>query len=291
MTVTRFAPSPSGALHLGHAYAAIVAHDFAKERGGRFLVRIEDIDVSRCRPEHEAALFADLAWLGLTWEMPVRRQSEHLDDYQAALATLDELGVLYPCFCTRREIADEIARSPSAPHGPEGALYPGICRHLGADEAAERRTRGDAFALRLDVGKASALAGPLRFVEHGSGPDGEHGEVLATPETLGDVVLARKDIATSYHLAVTVDDARQGVTDVTRGQDLFHATHVHRLLQALLGLAVPAYHHHGLIRDEAGKRLATRDKAHALAALRAAGTTPEQIRRLVGLGPAVAPSN
>lgn len=285
MTVTRFAPSPSGALHLGHAYAALYAHELARARGGRFLVRLEDIDVGRCRREYEAALFEDLAWLGLRWETPVRRQSEHLDDYAVALSTLQHRGVLYPCFCTRREIADEIARSPSAPHGPEGALYPGICRDLSPEIAAERRARGDAFAVRLDVGKAVAqLGAPLTFVEHIAGPAGEHGEVLATPEVLGDVVLARKDIATSYHLAVTVDDALQEVTDVTRGQDLFHATHIHRLLQALLDLPVPAYHHHALVRDEAGRRLATRDKAHALAALRASGVTPDEVRRRIGLG-------
>jgi glutamyl-Q tRNA(Asp) synthetase len=284
LITTRFAPSPSGALHLGHAYAAIFAHDLAVGQGGRFLVRIEDIDRGRCRREFEAAIFEDLAWLGLHWQKPVRRQSEHQDDYQRALNTLEALGVLYPCFCTRKDIAAEIAASPSAPHGPDGPLYPGLCRHLDPAERAERQASGQAFALRLDVAAALERTGSeLRFEERLAGPDGETGSVVARPQELGDVVIARKDIGTSYHLAVTVDDAVQGVTDVSRGRDLFHATHVHRLLQALLELPVPRYHHHDLVRDESGARLATRDKALALAALREAGATPAQIRERLGL--------
>lgn len=284
--VTRFAPSPSGALHLGHAYAAFVAHDLAAQARGTFLVRIEDIDRSRCRREHEEALFEDLAWLGLSWATPVRRQSEHLDDYASALQTLDDRGLVYPCFCTRKEIAAEIARSRSAPHGPDGPLYPGTCRQLGAEARAARIEAGDAYALRLDVATAVAsVATPLHFREEERGPNGESGSVAATPELLGDVVLGRKDIRTSYHLAVTVDDALQEVTDVTRGRDLFHATHIHRLLQALLELPSPRYHHHDLVKDEAGNRLATRDKAHALAALRAAGVSPERVREMVGVTP------
>lgn len=286
---TRFAPSPSGPLHLGHAFAAIFAHDMALRARGRFLVRIEDIDAARCRPEYEAAILEDLAWLGLHWQTPVRRQSEHLQDHASALARLDAIGVLYPCFCTRRDIAEEIARSPAAPHGPEGALYPGICRDL---DPATRRARidaGEPHALRIDVAAAVAMtAGDLTFIEQGAGPDGERGTVTARPSLLGDVVLARKDLGTSYHLAVTVDDAIEGVTLVTRGRDLFHATHIHRLLQALLDLPVPDYHHHGLIADETGRRLATRDKAHSLKVLREAGATPDDVRRMVGLAGAQA---
>lgn len=279
MVVTRFAPSPNGPLHLGHAFSALFAYEAAKRAGGRFLLRIEDIDLGRCRPEFEAAILADLAWLGLDWERPVRRQSEHFDDYAAALERLDELGVLYPCFCTRQEIAAEIARSPSAPHGPEGPLYPGSCRGLARAEARRRRGAGDAFALRLDVARARALVGgDLTW------RDDEAGPVEARPERLGDVVLARKEVPTSYHLAVTVDDALQGVTLVTRGLDLFHATDVHRLLQALLGYPVPRYRHHRLIADAAGRRFAKRDRAASLAGLREAGLSPAELRRRLGLG-------
>ncbi|MBT8493210.1 MAG: tRNA glutamyl-Q(34) synthetase GluQRS [Deltaproteobacteria bacterium] len=282
ITTTRFAPSPSGALHLGHAYAAIFAHDLAVRAGGRFLVRIEDIDRGRCRREHEEAIFADLEWLGLSWEKPVRRQSEHFDGYRRACQSLAELGVLYPCFCTRKDIAAEIASSPSAPHGPDGPLYPGICRRLEPAERERLRASGQPYALRLDVAAAGKRAGDeLRFEELGGGPDS--GVVVARPEELGDVVIARKDVGTSYHLAVTVDDALQQVTDVSRGRDLFHATHIHRLLQALLELPTPRYHHHDLVRGEDGQRLATRDKALALAALRSAGTSPAQIRARLGL--------
>lgn len=275
MIVTRFAPSPTGFLHLGHAYAALFAWRRAQTNRGRFLLRIEDIDATRCRPEFTEATFMDLAWLGLSWEQPVRRQSAHLEDYQAALERLSEMGLLYPCFCTRKDIADEIARAGAAPHGPDGPLYPGICRHMDPGLRAELLARNDPHALRLDVGAAlTRISGPLTW------RDQERGPFEATPEIFGDVVLARKDFPASYHLAVTVDDALQNVTLVTRGEDLLQATHVHRLLQALLGLPVPAYHHHGLRTDAQGRRLAKRDKAETLAALRERGLSPESVRRM-----------
>lgn len=282
--VTRFAPSPTGALHLGHAYAALFASGAAGAAGGRFLVRIEDIDAGRCRPDLEAAIFADLAWLGLGWEEPVRRQSQHLDDYAEALGCLAAAGLTYPCFCTRRQILDEIARAASAPQGPDGPVYPGTCRGLHAGEARERVAAGEPHVTRLRMAEALRRVGrPLAFVESGCGIAIAPGVIEARPEIFGDVVLARKDAPTSYHLAVTVDDALQGVTLVTRGEDLFPSTHVHRLLQALLGLAVPEWRHHRLIRDEAGRRLAKRDAARALAALRAEGVTPAEIRRQLGI--------
>jgi len=268
-TVTRFAPSPNGTLHLGHALSALTGFRAARDAGGRFLLRIEDIDLTRARPEFEQAIHDDLAWLGLAWETPVRRQSEHFADYAAALARLD--GMTYPCFCTRKDIEAEIARSPAAPHGPEGARYPGICRHLSDDERRRRMSAGEKYAVRLDVAKAMAAAGPLRW------HDRRKGDIAADPASLGDVVLARKDIPTSYHLAVTVDDALQGVTLVTRGEDLFHATHIHRLLQALLGLPVPDYWHHGLIKDAKGVRLAKSRGAPALRDLRAAGMSAAEV--------------
>jgi glutamyl-Q tRNA(Asp) synthetase len=268
-------------LHLGHAHAALFAWTAAAAAGGRFLLRIEDIDPSRCRPQFETALMEDLAWLGMSWPTPVRRQSEHLADYRAALDQLQDRDLLYPCFCTRRDIAEEIARSGAAPQGdaligPDGPIYPGICRNLSADTRARRIAAGEAYALRLDVARAKALAGPLHWQDLG------RGEIVATPELFGDVVLARKDIATSYHLSVTVDDALQGVTLVTRGEDLFAATHVHRLLQALLGLPTPDYHHHGLIVDETGRRLAKRDAARSLRSLKEAGHSAGEIRAMAG---------
>ncbi|MDP6705544.1 MAG: tRNA glutamyl-Q(34) synthetase GluQRS [Alphaproteobacteria bacterium] len=278
MVVTRFAPSPNGPLHLGHAYAALFAHDAARRQGGRFLLRIEDIDQGRARPEFEAAILADLAWLGLDWETPVRRQSDHFADYARALERLEALGVVYPCFCTRKEIAAEVARSPSAPHGPEGPLYPGTCRGLPTPEVEARRDAGRAFALRLDIATARGLCdGALTW------HDAERGRIEARPERLGDVVLARKDVPTSYHLAVTVDDHLQGVTLVTRGEDLVPATDVHRLLQGLLGYAVPDYHHHRLVQDPDGRRLAKRQGGGTLADLREAGVTPAEIRHRLGL--------
>lgn len=275
-TITRFAPSPTGLLHLGHAHSALFGWAAARDRGGLFLLRIEDIDPGRCRPEFERQLMEDLSWLGLTWPAPVRRQSDHLDDYRAALDRLADLGVTYPCFCTRKEIEEEIARAGHAPHGPDGALYPGTCRHLSDAERSARLEAGQAFAIRLDMARAGTLAGPLAWRDHAAG------QVDATPEILGDVVLARKDVPTSYHLSVTVDDALQGVTLVTRGSDLFHATHLHRLLQALLGYPVPDYHHHGLLTNDRGERLAKRDKAVSLRALREAGKTPVEVRTMAG---------
>ncbi|MBF0392259.1 MAG: tRNA glutamyl-Q(34) synthetase GluQRS [Alphaproteobacteria bacterium] len=270
--VTRFAPSPTGHLHLGHAHSAL----FAADQGGTFLLRIEDIDAGRCRPEFEASIAEDLAWLGLDWQKPVRRQSEHMGDYAAALDRIKGLGLLYPCFCTRREIQDEVAGAGRAPHGPEGALYGGACRRLSNAQCAERKAEGRPWALRLDVGRAVAVTGPLVFHDRG------RGRIAAEPQLFGDVVLARKDVPTSYHLAVTVDDALQGVTLVTRGEDLLAATHIHRLLQALLGLPVPDYHHHGLLRDPQGRRLAKRDRAATLRSLREAGRTPEEVRAMAG---------
>lgn len=255
MTVTRFAPSPTGRLHLGHAASAIAAHDFARARGGAFLLRIEDIDGTRSRAEHVAAITDDLAWLGLHWDGPVVFQSQRLDHYAAALDQLKARGLVYRCFCTRAEIA----ASASAPHGPV-PLYPGTCRTI--DPAARA---GDPHSWRIDMARAVALAGPLTW------HDATAGRQVADPLAQGDVVLARKDAAASYHLAVTLDDAAQGVTDVVRGVDLFDATHVHRLLQALFGLPVPAYHHHLLLTDAAGHRLAKRHGAPALADMRAAG--------------------
>jgi glutamyl-Q tRNA(Asp) synthetase len=280
MIVTRFAPSPTGYLHLGHAYSAIFAWRAAREAGGKFLLRIEDIDRTRCRPEFTDAIIEDLTWLGLDWDGAVRQQSQHFADYRAALDKLDARGLVYPCFCTRADIAAEIARAGGAPQGEEGPIYPGTCRSLTLEERQRRIAAGDGFALRLDVAKAIAVTGLLSW------DDDEAGRVEAEPLSLGDVVLARKDTPTSYHLAVTVDDALQGVTLVTRGADLCSATHLHRLLQALLDLPVPRYHFHKLLTDASGKRFAKRDKALTLRALRESGVPPEEIRRMVESGSA-----
>ena len=254
----------------------------ARDTGGRFLLRIEDIDTSRARSEFEQAIFEDLAWLELEWEEPIRRQSEHTTDYERALDRLQSMDVVYPCFCTRAEIRAEIAGSPRAPHGPDGPLYPGTCRSLSKDERDARQAEGQAFALRLDSSEAMR-----RLNERGGGPttwrDVVAGEHAADTAIFGDVVIARKETPTSYHLAVTVDDALQGVTLVTRGLDLMPATHIHRLLQALLDLPVPQYHHHRLITDDAGQRLATRDEATALRTLRDEGVTAEDVRRMIGM--------
>lgn len=274
MIVTRFAPSPTGFLHLGHAYAALMA----RAAGERFLLRIEDIDTTRCKPEFETAIYEDLSWLGLTWETPVLRQSNRFAAYRAALDALDAQGLLYPCFCTRADIA----AASTAPHGPEGALYPGTCRKLSADERATRIAHGDAYALRLDVGKAAGRVGELSFEELGKGPNGETGHIVVAPNLFGDIVLARKDTPSSYHLAVVVDDAHQGVTLVTRGHDLFTAAHVQRLLQALLALPAPSYAHHDLILDKDGRKFSKRDNAVTLRHLRQTGATPQQIRDWVG---------
>jgi glutamyl-Q tRNA(Asp) synthetase len=280
-TVTRFAPSPTGHLHLGHAFSALFAYAQAQRAAlaggrGRFLLRIEDIDPGRCRPEFERSILEDLAWLGLGWEEPVRRQSDHMAEYAHALGRLETLGVLYPCFCTRGEIAQEIAAAGHAPHGPDGPHYPGTCRALDAAERRRRIEEGRAYALRLDVAKAAAIAGPLTWCER------SQGVMLAEPAIFGDVVLARKDVPTSYHLAVTLDDHLQGVTLVTRGEDLLPATHLHRLLQALLGLDTPDYHHHSLLTDDSGRRLAKRDKALTLKSLRDAGRTPDEVKAMAG---------
>lgn len=268
--ITRFAPSPTGYLHLGHVRSALEGWRAARQAGGRFLLRLEDIDHTRCRDEYADAIVEDLAWLGLGWDGPVRRQSEHFADYRAALARLEADGLLYPCFCTRREIQAEIARAGGAPQGEPGMSYPGTCRRLGAAERAARRARAPDYALRLDIGAALARTGPLVWHENGR-------RVEAEPARSGDVVLARKEVPTSYHLAVTVDDARQGVTLVTRGVDLFAATHVHRLLQVLLGLPTPHYRHHELLTDAQGRRLAKRDNALTIRAMRQAGMTPAEI--------------
>jgi glutamyl-Q tRNA(Asp) synthetase len=278
MIVTRFAPSPTGFLHVGHAFAALMAYRAAQQSGGRFLLRIEDIDSGRCRPEYEQAIKEDLAWLGLAFEEPVRRQSEHFADYAAALKQLDDRGLLYPCFCTRKEIADEIARAASAPHGPDGPLYPGTCRRLAKEVRRARIDSGASYALRFDVEKAlSMIPEALSFVEKGTGPAGETGAQTARPALSGDIVLARKELPASYHLAVVVDDALQGVSLVTRGHDLFLATHVQRLLQACLGLRPPEYAHHRLILDPSGKKFSKRDQAATLRALRREGTSPQAI--------------
>lgn len=268
--VTRFAPSPTGLLHKGHAYSALQAFRAARTANGRFLLRIEDIDTTRCRPEFTEAIFEDLAWLGLDWEKPVRIQSRHFDDYRNSLLRLQELGVVYPCFCTRKEIHAEIARSPSAPHGPDGPLYPGTCRKKSKDERQSRIQSGEAHAWRLDLTAALSITG------HGlTWVDTERGEIAATPEELGDVVLARKDTPTSYHLSVVHDDALQGISHVVRGEDLFHATHIHAVLQNLLGFPALTYSHHGLLTDDSGKRFAKRDKALTLRSIRESGISPD----------------
>lgn len=283
-TVTRFAPSPTGYLHLGHAFAALTAADLAARDGGRFLIRVEDTDGTRARAEFEDAIFEDLGWLGLTWEQPVRRQSEHFEDYAKALAALKASDCAYPCFCTRKEIEAEFAASVNAPQGPDGPIYPGTCRALTAADRQQRLARGEQHAWRLDVAKAASRVGvPLSFEEQGHGPNAERGTIAVKPDLFGDFILARKDAPASYHMAVVVDDALQGVTLVTRGNDLFAAAHVHRLLQALLKLPVPQYAHHRLILDASGKRLAKRDQATTLKHLRADGWTPARVREALGL--------
>jgi glutamyl-Q tRNA(Asp) synthetase len=275
--VTRFAPSPTGRLHLGHAHAAIFAWRAARQAAGRFLLRIEDIDPVRCRPEFTDAILEDLAWLGLDWDGEVRVQSRHLPEYRAALEALAARGLLYPCFCSRADIAREFAASGSAPHGPNGPLYPGTCRRLSAAERAARIAAGEAHAWRLDMAAAlAAVPEPLTFDESGEG------RIPCDPAQFGDAVLGRKDVPASYHLAVTHDDALQGVTLVTRGADLKPATHLHRLLQTLMGWPEPAYAHHPLLLGPDGKRLAKRDRAVTLADLRKAGHSPAEVRAMAG---------
>jgi glutamyl-Q tRNA(Asp) synthetase len=285
--VFRFAPSPNGYLHLGHAYSALLNFDRARQAGGLLLLRIEDIDTVRCRPEFEAAIYEDLAWLGIAWENPVRRQSEHLAAYRDALERLSAQGLVYPSFESRAEIARLVMQREAGapwPRDPDGApLYPGVAKLLAPDERARLLASGAPYALRLDMAAARARAGDLTWTEHGEGPDGETGAVAARPQAWGDVILARKETPTSYHLSVVVDDAVQGVTDVVRGQDLFPSTGVHRLLQRLLGLPQPAYWHHRHVLDGEGRKLSKSTKATGLRELRAVGTTPADIRRLVGL--------
>jgi glutamyl-Q tRNA(Asp) synthetase len=285
--VFRFAPSPNGYLHLGHALSALINFDMARRSGGRLLLRIEDIDRTRCRPEFEDAIYEDLEWLGLTWEQPVRRQSEHFDEYRAALAKLEAAGLVYPAFESRSEIAALVIRREGVgiwPRDPDGTpLYPGRGKSLSADERALRTARGDVYALRLDMEKAAARAGALAWKETGTGPSGRAGAVTADPFAWGDVVVARKDNPTSYHLAVVVDDALQRITHVVRGQDLFWSTSVHRLLQVLLDLPAPLYHHHRLVLDAHGRKLSKSTRATSLRSLRARGLKAADIRRLVGL--------
>jgi glutamyl-Q tRNA(Asp) synthetase len=289
--VFRFAPSPNGLLHLGHAYSALLNFDLARQSGGRFLLRIEDIDGTRSRPEYEAAIYEDLAWLGIVWETPVRRQSEHFDLYRDAVEGLAGQGLVYPAFESRAEIVRMIEQSPRKPlsdepwpRDPDGApLYPGSAASLSRDERNARLAAGEPFVLRLDSRTACRRAGALVWEEEGSGPAGETGRIAAEPEAWGDVVLARKETPTSYHLSVVIDDALQGVTHVVRGQDLFWATSVHRLLQQLLGLAAPVYRHHGLLCGEDGRKLSKSAQSPSLRALREQGASPQNIREMAGL--------
>jgi glutamyl-Q tRNA(Asp) synthetase len=284
--VFRFAPSPNGYLHLGHALSALLNADRAKTAGGRLLLRIEDIDTARCRPEYEAAIYEDLAWLGIAWEQPVRRQSEHYADYRVALGKLEAFGLVYPSFESRAEIARMVAERETQgawPRDPDGVpLYPGAAKTIALAERT-RRMPGEPYALRLDMAAALKRAGPLTWLETGVGPAGETGSIAANPAAWGDVILARKETPTSYHLAVAVDDAAQGITEVVRGRDLFHATSVHRLLQVLLGWPAPRYHHHRLILDADGSKLAKSTFATGLRELRARGASAADIRRAVGL--------
>jgi glutamyl-Q tRNA(Asp) synthetase len=283
--VLRFAPSPNGELHLGHALSAITGYEMARRLGGRFLVRIEDIDVGRTREAYVAGIFEDLAWLGLTWEQPVLRQSEHFPVYRAAAARLESQGLLYPCFATRAEI--EVAATLGQVD-PDGApLYPGVHKQLQPGDVASRKARGEPFALRLDMAKAIELArerlgdARLRFTELGAA--GEPNTIYAHPERWGDAVIVRKDTPTSYHLSVVVDDARQGVTHVTRGRDLYAATDLHRLLQVLLDLPEPRYHHHRLLKDNDGRKLSKSARDTSLRSLRKAGISAAEVWRMVGI--------
>jgi len=275
MLVTRFAPSPTGHLHLGHAHSALAAWHRARASGGKFLLRLEDIDPTRCRPDYAAAILEDLAWLGLDWSGPPRIQSEHMDDYREVLATLQGRSLLYPCFCTRADIQRERAASTAAPHGPEGPAYPGTCRHLPEPERQARLAAGTQYALRLNMAAALAAA-PAALHFH----DETAGTIAANPAPFGDIVLARKDTPASYHLCVTHDDALQGVTLIIRGVDLLPATHIHVLLQALMVWPTPSYAHHPLLTDATGLRLAKRDRAATLRDLREAGRTPDEVRAL-----------
>ena len=282
--VFRFAPSPNGYLHLGHALSALLNADMARAAGGRLLLRIEDIDATRCRPDYEAAIYEDLGWLGLRWEEPVRRQSEHFADYRAALGRLEAMGLVYPAFESRAEIAALVAAREPWPRDPDGVpLYPGTAKALSAAERSDRIASGAPYALRLDMAAALTRVPRLTWSETGAGPNGQTDIVAADPAAWGDVVLARKDTPTSYHLAVVVDDAAQGVTDIVRGRDLFHATSVHGLLQVLLDVPAPRYHHHRLLLGTDGRKLSKSTQATGLRELRSRGLTPPDIRRLAGL--------
>ena len=285
--VFRFAPSPNGHLHLGHALSALLNFDMARAAGGRFLLRMEDIDAARCRPEFEAAIHEDLAWLGLSWERPVRRQSEHLDDYRAALEKLQAMRLSFPSFESRAEIAHLVGDRDVRerwPRDPDGVpVYPGAARQMKEPDRQARIASGDAYAIRLDIDKAMEWTGLLHWNEAGAGPAGETGNMIADPAAWGDVIVGRKETPTSYHLSVVIDDALQGVTDVVRGRDLFWSTSVHRVLQALLDLPAPNYHHHRLILDADGKKLSKSTLATGLRELRAQGMTPADVRRLVNV--------
>jgi glutamyl-Q tRNA(Asp) synthetase len=285
--VFRFAPSPNGPLHLGHALSALLNFDMARAAGGRLLLRMEDIDTARCRPEFEAAIVEDLSWLGIEWEQPVRRQSGHFDDYRLALAKLAAMRLTFPSFESRAEIAHMVSDRDVRerwPRDPDGVpLYPGAARQMKDPERQARIERGDPYAIRLDMEKVTEWTGPLRWREIGAGPAGESGDIAAEPAAWGDVIVGRKETPTSYHLAVVIDDAVQGVTHVVRGQDLFWSTSVHRVLQALLDLPAPSYHHHRLILDADGKKLSKSTQATGLRELRAQGLTPADIRRLVNI--------
>jgi glutamyl-Q tRNA(Asp) synthetase len=287
MFATRFAPSPTGYLHRGHAFSALTAYEAARSAGGRFVLRIEDIDLTRCRPEYEDAVYEDLAWLGIEWETPVRRQSEHFSDYLDALERLRERGLVYRCFRTRREVVEEMAR---APHGPGEGRHHQVFRGgpPPPEREAELLAEGRPYAWRLSLDRSREALGEawdaLSFLEEGSGPDGETGLIKAVPEHGGDVVLARKDVGVAYHLAVTFDDALQGITHVIRGNDLFEATHTQRLLQALMGWPAPTYRHHRLLTDLQGKRYAKRDKAETLREIRQRGVSAQDLKRELGFG-------
>ncbi|HBM90947.1 MAG TPA: tRNA glutamyl-Q(34) synthetase GluQRS [Rhodospirillaceae bacterium] len=273
MIVTRFAPSPTGQLHLGHAASALFTFNLAQKDGGKFLLRIEDIDPVRCRDVYSDDILEDLHWLGLSWQAPVRKQSQHMKDYANALDQLRERRLIYPCFCTRREVLEEAKAAGHAPHeGEEGPVYSGTCRHL-TEEQRDEKSKSRQAVWRLDMKKALALTGSLSW------HDSARGAIEVCPERFGDVVLARRDVAASYHLCVTLDDASQGITLVTRGEDLMASTDIHVVLQKLLGLPTPTYHHHPLLLDVQGKRFAKRDKAVTIRALRGAGMTPEEVRQ------------
>jgi len=269
--ITRFAPSPTGYLHLGHAYAALFAAELARRSGGKFLLRFEDIDITRVRDHYYDEIESDLRWLGLSWEAEVITQTERQSAYDVALERLKQLGLVYPCFCSRKQIQAELATITNAPHGPEGPLYPGTCLKLTADEIAQKLGEGLIPSWRFHSARATELLPPLTFT------DSFKGEITVDPLLLGDTILARKDIGTSYHIAVVVDDAHQEITDITRGEDLFHATHLHRVLQYFLELPEPNYHHHQLITDADGKRLAKRDEATSIKSLREKGLTPKEV--------------